>query len=80
MIEVVFQEVVLRQICDVRGLDVGDVGRGKDSDVHIRRDLGPNNRISEGVNNAERKANREKPGSEILDGLLQKSEGTTRSG
>jgi len=34
MVHVVFAEVVLRQVCDVRLLDMGNVGRSQHSDVH----------------------------------------------
>ena len=39
MIEVILEKVVLRQISNVRGLDVRDVGGGKDADVHGRREV-----------------------------------------
>lgn len=35
MVEVVLQEVVLRQVGDVGGLHVGDVGGEEDADVHF---------------------------------------------
>lgn len=34
MVEIVFQKVVFRKIGDVRGLNMGDISRGEDSDVH----------------------------------------------
>ena len=34
MVEIVFEEVVLREVGYVGGLDMGDVGRSEHTDVH----------------------------------------------
>ena len=35
MVKVVFQEVIFRQVCDVGGLDVGQVRGSENADVHL---------------------------------------------
>jgi hypothetical protein len=35
MVEIVLAEVILRQVCDVGELDVWDVARAKEADIHL---------------------------------------------
>ena len=40
MVKVVLEEVILGKICDIRRLDMRDISRGENPDVHWRRLLG----------------------------------------
>ncbi len=37
MVKIIFHKIILREIGDVGGLNMGDISGGQDSNVHCRR-------------------------------------------